>query len=103
MREMGVPRVSAANSNTRSRPRQDWAYSPIGAGGVASEAPPVAGETNGYTFPVDRDAMELVRYRRAMRSGSATFISHAQDGLVAAPNFAPTMKTTFGASGRALR
>ena len=86
----------------RSRPRHDCAYSPTGAGGVASRRA-------GAGRPASGRRRCRSRRRRSAPPGSArrraparsVFIAQVRPGLPLAPNLWPAAKTTFGASGSA--
>src|SRR5579883_3372618 len=85
----------------RSRANADWAYSPTGAGGVFSVAPPQSMGTSGYTFPVEKATILDCQYRSATNPGAHAFTAQVSDSFPVDPNFRPAMKMTFGASGKA--
>src|SRR4051794_24043087 len=85
----------------RSRPTQDWAYSPGGSGGVVSSAPAQVTGTNGYTQPVENATMRDLANACATSAGTWAFIAHVSDGSSSAPNLRPAMNTMLGAFGSA--
>src|SRR3954453_5812608 len=83
----------------RSRPTQDCAYSPGGAGATLSSAPLPCTGTNGYTQPVENATMREPENACATSAGTCAFIAQVSDKSPSAPNLRPAMNTMFGACG----
>ena len=85
----GVPRVRDPCSSTRSRPRQDQAYSPTGPGESVSRDPPLRTGTSGYTFPVENTTMRESAKCSATRAGTTVLVAQVISVRSVVPNFRP--------------
>ena len=83
----------------RSRPRQEFAYSPIGAGGSASVLPLLPGGRRSYTQPVENAMMREAWNACAILAGTTTFINQVCASLPSSPNLRPAMYSTFSLLG----
>ena len=73
-------------SKTRSRPRHDCAYSPIGPVGSVSMEPEEDVSTSGYTLPVEKTTMREDAKRRATWVGRTVLCAQVRSGRPAEPN-----------------
>ena len=103
MPKLGVPRARPACWNIRSRPSTLAAYSPTGAGGVASSAPPEMTGTRGSTLPEERNTVRVVGKRSATMAGRRVFMAQVVSSAPVLPNLRAARKMRLGASGRAAR
>src|SRR5262249_13538007 len=74
-------------------------YSPIGATGVFSVAPPEETDSRPYTLPVEKATIRPFLKRSAVTPGRNVFIAQVRYSEPLVPNFRAAMKITFGISG----
>ena len=89
------------DSNTRSRPTHDAAYSPSRTSASVSRDPPPDTALWPYTFPVEKHTMRAPANRSAPCTDATTFWVHVPTGSPEVPNFCPTIQMTLAAFGSA--